>query len=76
MGAVILEDAESGETLYVDTHDAGLRERFHEAALDREREMSAAFARAGVDAASLSTDEDLVRAIVRMALRRRQRPRG
>lgn len=75
VGAMILEDAESGETLYVDTHDAGLRERFHEAALQRERDVGTAFARAGVDAATLATDEDLVRAIVRMALRRRQRYR-
>jgi uncharacterized protein (DUF58 family) len=75
VGAVIMEDAETGETLYVDTHDAGLRERFHEAALEREREVGTAFARAGVDAATLTTDEDLVRAIVRMALRRRQRRR-
>jgi len=76
VGALMLEDAESGETLYVDTHDAGLRERFRAAAATREREVAAAFARAGVEAASLSTDEDLVRAIVRMALRRRQRRRS
>ena len=36
-------------------------------------EMTAAFRRSGVEAASLSTDEDLVRAIVRMATLRRQR---
>jgi hypothetical protein len=35
--------------------------------------MTAAFRRSGVEAASLSTDEDLVRAIVRMATLRRQR---
>jgi uncharacterized protein (DUF58 family) len=75
VGPMILEDAETGETIYVDTHDAGLRERFHQAALERERLTAAALAHAGVDAANLSTDEDLVRAIVRMALRRRQRYR-
>lgn len=73
VGAIILEDAESGETLYVDTGDAGLRERFRSVARSRESEIHDAFARAGVDAASLFTDEDLVRAIVRMAMRRQHR---
>ena len=75
VGPVILEDAESGETLYVDTHDAGLRDRFQVAARAREAALGEAFGRAGIDAVSLSTDEDLVRAIVRMAmLRKRRRP--
>ena len=38
--------------------------------------MAAAFRRSGVEAVSLSTDEDLVRAIVRMATLRRQRRPG
>jgi uncharacterized protein (DUF58 family) len=74
VGPLILEDAETGEQLYVDTHDPHFRRRFQEAAARREAGVSAAFARSGVDALSLSTDEDLVRAIVRMAgLRRRRR---
>jgi uncharacterized protein (DUF58 family) len=76
VGPVVLEDAETGETMVVDTQDAGLRERFRRAAATRERDLAAAFARAGVDAATLSTDEDLVHAIVRIALRRRQRRPG
>lgn len=75
VGPVVLEDAETGETLYVDTHDRGLRERFRAAAAEREQAIAGAFARAGVDAVSLSTDEDLVRAIVRMAMLRRPRRR-
>ena len=74
VGPLIMEDAETGEQLYVDTHDAGFRRRFVEAARRREIDVNAAFKRAGVEALSLSTDEDLVRAIVRMAtLRRRGR---
>jgi len=74
VGPLIMEDAETGEQLYVDTHDAGFRRRFAEAARRREIDVNAAFKRAGVEALSLSTDEDLVRAIVRMAtLRRRGR---
>ncbi len=75
VGPLILEDAETGEQLYVDTHDHGFRRRFREAAERREATLADAFKRSGVDAVSLSTDEDLVRAIVRMA-KLRQRHQG
>ncbi len=75
VGPIILEDAETGEQLYVDTGDPGFRRRFEAAAEDREAAIGEAFRRAGVDAVSLSTDEDLVRAIVRMAALRRRRRR-
>ena len=70
---MIVEDAETGEQLYVDTHDRGFRERFAAAVAARERALALAFGRAGVDAVTISTDEDLVRAIVRIAARRRMR---
>ena len=73
-GPMVLQDAETGEQLYVDTGDRGFRERFEAAAQRREEGIGTAFRRAGVDALPLSTDDDLVRAIVRMAgLRRRRR---
>jgi uncharacterized protein (DUF58 family) len=75
VGSLIMEDAETGEQLYVDTHDAAFRRRFRDAAQRREAEVNGAFGRAGVEALSLSTDEDLVRAIVRMAALRRRRRR-
>ena len=73
IGPIIMEDAETGEHLYVDTHDRRFRRRFQEAARQREAALNEAFKRAGVDALSLSTDEDLVRAIVRFATLRQQR---
>jgi uncharacterized protein (DUF58 family) len=73
VGPVILQDAETGERLEVDTHDAGLRRRFHAAARAREAAVTEGFRRAGVEAQAVSTDEDLVRALVRMATRRRRR---
>jgi uncharacterized protein (DUF58 family) len=73
VGTMIVEDAETGEQLYVDTHDRGFRERFGAAVAAREAALTTAFARAGVDAVTISTDEDLVRAIVRIAARRRMR---
>jgi uncharacterized protein (DUF58 family) len=73
LGAVFMEDAETGEQVYVDTHDAGFRKQFHLAALRREEDLGQAFRRAGVDVMSVSTDEDLVDAIVRFANARQKR---
>ncbi|MFN8450367.1 MAG: DUF58 domain-containing protein [Anaerolineae bacterium] len=74
IGLIIMEDAETGEQLYVDTHDKSFRRRFREAALQREADLTQTFKNAGVDMLSLSTDEDLVAAIVRFAgVRKRRR---
>jgi uncharacterized protein (DUF58 family) len=73
IGPIIMEDAETGEQLYVDTHDKKFRQRFYEAARQREAALNEAFKRAGVDALALSTEEDLVHAIVRFAKLRQQR---
>jgi uncharacterized protein (DUF58 family) len=75
VGPIMMEDAETGEQLYVDTHDQKFRQRFQEAARRREADLNEAFRRSGVDALSLSTEEDLVHAIVRFASLRRQRRR-
>ena len=74
IGTIVMEDAETGEQLYVDTHDKKFRQRFKEVAAQREKTLTETFKRAGVDALPLSTEEDLIRAIVRFAtIRRRQR---
>ncbi len=73
IGVIVMQDAETGEQLHVDTHDRKFRQRFYAAAQQREAALSEAFKRAGVDALSLSTEEDLVRAIVRFAKQRQQR---
>jgi uncharacterized protein (DUF58 family) len=73
VGALVVQDAETGEQLLIDTSDRGFRRRFAEAAEDRDAGLRLAFTRAGIDRLELSTDEDLVRAIVRMAARRRRR---
>ncbi|HZQ05917.1 MAG TPA: DUF58 domain-containing protein [Anaerolineae bacterium] len=73
IGMVVIEDAETGEQLFVDTHDKKFRQRFTQAAQKREQEIQAAFKRAGVDALPLSTEDDLVKAILRFANLRRER---
>ena len=76
VGVVLIEDSETGEQLTVDTRDKKLRQRFKEAAERRQAELDRTFKRAGVDQLSLSTDEDMVRAIMRFAaLRKRVRRR-
>ena len=73
IGPVYLQDAETGEQMYLDTQDKKFQRRFAEAALRRQAELDAAFQHAGVDVLSLSTEDDLVRSIVRLAGMRRQR---
>lgn len=75
IGPVILQDAETGEQLYVDTRDRAFRARFAEAVQQREATLAGAFKRAGVDVMSLSTEDDLARAIAQFAAARRQRRR-
>jgi len=75
MGMLLFEDAETGEQLFVDTHDKGFRKRFASAAERRERELRLALARAGVDCLELATDGELVDALVRFADLRKRRSR-
>jgi uncharacterized protein (DUF58 family) len=74
VGMVYVEDAETGEQIFVDTDDPVFRARLREAADDRQAALVAATRSAGVDLHQVLTDEDLVRALVRIsALRRRRR---
>jgi len=75
LGLLVIQDAETGEQVFVDTNDRGFRKRFAELANAREIELRAAFRRAGVDALELATDDDLVDALLRFADLRRQRSR-
>ena len=75
LGLVTLRDAETGEQLLVDTHDAGFRARFAAAARAREEALLSSLAQAGVDTLELATDDDLLDAILRFADLRRQRAR-
>ncbi|MBX3655091.1 MAG: DUF58 domain-containing protein [Ramlibacter sp.] len=73
LGLVTLRDAETGEQLLVDTHDAGFRHRFARIAAQREAELRESLARAGVDSLELSTDDDLMDALLRFTDLRKRR---
>jgi uncharacterized protein (DUF58 family) len=73
-GVIVLEDAETGEQLFVDTSDPVFQRRFAEVASAREESLKESIRRAGVDLYAVSTGEDLVGALVRIAdLRKRRR---
>ncbi len=75
LGLIPIRDAETGEQLLVDTHDAGFRKRFARIAAQREADLRQVFVRAGVDTLELSTEDDLVSAILRFAEMRKRRSR-
>ena len=73
IGPIVFEDAETGEQLFLDTHDRGFRRRFVEAARKRRADLDATLKRSGVELLSLTTDGDMAREVVRFAAERRQR---
>ena len=76
LGMIPVQDAETGEVLMVDTHDAGFRRRFAQLAAQREDTLRATLARAGVDTLELSTTDDLLDALTRFMDMRRRRVRA
>jgi uncharacterized protein (DUF58 family) len=75
VGLMTIQDAETGEQLFVDTHDAGFRQRLAAAAEQRETGVRRDLAHAGVDTLEIATDDDLVDTVMRYADLRRQRSR-
>ncbi|MBP2672645.1 MAG: hypothetical protein H6Q85_2711 [candidate division NC10 bacterium] len=73
LGLLVVQDAETGEQVFLDTHDGGFRKRFAAAAERREQALRAALSDAGVDALELSTNDDLVDTILRFADLRKRR---
>jgi uncharacterized protein (DUF58 family) len=74
-GLIVVEDTETGELLSVDTSDPEFRRRFQEVAENQRLALVAAATRSGVELHEVSTDADLVRALVRIVELRRRRKR-
>ena len=75
LGLIVMQDAETGEQIFVDTHDAGFRRRFAQQAQAREENLREALASAGVDCLELSTAEDLPQSLLRFIDLRKRRSR-
>ena len=73
-GLLVVEDPETGEQLMVDSSDPVFRRRLREAGEQREAGVRDTARRAGVDLHLISTDDDLVAALVRI-VESRKRPR-
>ena len=72
-GLVVVEDAETGQQLFVDTHDPAFRRRFTSLAAGREAALRAALSAAGADCIELSTEDDLADTLMRFARLRKRR---
>ena len=75
LGLVTVEDAETGEQLFIDTADPAFRKRYAAEAEAREAALREALVHAGTDTLELSTDDDLLESMLRFAAMRRQRGR-
>ena len=76
IGIITFEDAETGEQLFIDTHDRKFRQRFVAAAKMREYKLNMALRRIGLDMITLSTEDDMVKEIIRFATLRRQKKKS
>jgi uncharacterized protein (DUF58 family) len=75
VGMLALEDAESGELLWVDTSDPVWRERFALQASTFEAAKRKTFADAGVDRVGIQTDQDYAKALTLFFQKRNKRIR-
>ena len=75
LGLIPMLDAETGEQVLVDTSDKGFRKRFASIAAQREAHLRQSLTRAGVDTLELSTDGNLVEALMRFTDLRKRRSR-
>lgn len=74
-GMIIVQDAETGDQLYIDSSDPEFRARLRAAGEAREVELKRALAGAGIDLHDVYTEEDLVGALVRIIESRKYRRR-
>jgi hypothetical protein len=75
VGLMTLEDAETGELVWLDTSDPAWRERFALRNSNFELSKRKALANAGVDRIQIRTDQDYVRALTLFFQKRNQRIR-
>jgi uncharacterized protein (DUF58 family) len=72
IGPVVLEDAETGEQIYVETQNRKFRERFRSLVEERRAQIERIFSRNGIDVLQLTTQGDMARDLGRFAMLRRQ----
>ncbi|MEO7234581.1 MAG: DUF58 domain-containing protein [Lapillicoccus sp.] len=73
VGSIYVEDAETGEQIFVDTSDPAFRDRMRAAAAEQQARLEEVTRGAGVELHQVRTDEDLVRSLLRIASDRKRR---
>jgi len=74
-GLVVVQDSETGEQMTVDTANPRFRQRFLDAAEERETAIAAEAARAGVGLFTITTADDLARSLLAIVATRKGRRR-
>ena len=76
LGLMTVEDAETGEQLFIDAADPGFRDRYAALAEEHDSAVISSLATSGADILELATDDDLLDALLRYADLRRRRARS
>lgn len=66
VGMLCVKDAETGESAWVDTSDADVRNAYAAYWKQKESEIKQSFVKSGVDTSYISTEDDYVKALVRL----------
>jgi uncharacterized protein (DUF58 family) len=74
VGLIVVEDAETGEQVLVDSGDPEFRARFQDGVGEREAALRSGMGRAGVPLHRIDTDTDLVEALLAVIAETRRRP--
>ncbi len=64
LGLVKLNDAETGERIWVDTHVAQVRANYHQAWEDQQKALAALWLKTGTKNVGVRTDDDFVKALM------------
>ena len=70
VGLVRLRDMETGADIWVDTSSAKVRKKYAKDWYERQQKLASVVSRCGVDMASITTDEDFVKALLGLFRRR------
>ena len=66
MGLLKVKDAETGERIWIDTALASVRNGYAEAWRGQQNRLQTLYTKAGINNISIRTDEDYVRALMRL----------
>lgn len=73
LGLILMQDAETGEQIFLDTRDRDFRKRFAKAATEREETLRTALVNAGVDCIELATNDNIAESLLRFTELRKRR---